>query len=1505
MSNLFISHSSRDNAAAKKLQSILEEQGHRSVFLDLDPEVGIQAGVSWERTLYTKLRACRAVVALCSDSYLNSQWCFAEIALARMEGKELFALQIDPWGPKTQMPSILTEEQFIDIRTNQEEGYRRLWNGFKVKGIVPAERRDWHPDDPPYPGLRSFHEEDAPIFFGRDTEILEGTELLNQIRRQGHPRLAMVLGSSGSGKSSLVRAGIVPQLRRDKRQWTIVRPFRPGQQPMRELSAALSDAFDTAGQAMGWEEIYRWLQPEDEGELEHGVSEAPSEVDAVITPNEARQRLLQALSVLEGELSAAGDQMMSSVHNLKDYLNQQPADDTRSLSNVVKLEKNALVDIGMRLRLAGKFQNTTLVLVIDQFEELLGQDADHPASRFLAMLRTALDVENSPFLTIGTMRSDFLGLLQASIPLQGLGRKSLSVGPMAREGMRQIIEEPAKLGQIQIEDGLTDLLLDDTATADALPLLAFTLRIMWDRYRDDRLLEIREYKDLDRLQGAVALVAEETYQDALDRQPDDATRAAMARELHDAFLSMARPAAEGAGWSRQPVSWDELSEAVKPLLEPFIDPQRLLVKREDGTLEVAHETLFRSWIRLRGWLDENAEGLYLRNEIRGEAQKWDDADANSKAEYLWSGGRLARAQELRNGGVLALDKLDGSFIDASVRAEQAAAEAKEAARQRELAAQKQRRNIFAGAFVVSLALAIVAVIFYFQAENQRKLAVEQRKLVEKHRKMLLAEIHKKDPVLGRLIVREVPGRPKGLTAIATDMVNYRIPKVHWGKGTDKVDNVIAVAFGTEKRFAVGNTGNEVWVWEPGVAGDMNPRMVGEHQAKLWDVVFNLAGNTIASTDNDGIVKIWDAKNVVSPLRHELKHAEEGKALRVRLSKDGSVAAVLTEKGVGLQARRNVILWHLDGKTPRRDRVDSQNGDEVATALAVSPDGTQLLLGYRSGAVVLMSTEPGATKPVKLPADHKEEVRHVVFGESGIQMASADKAGAIWLQVQPGEERTLNMPWALPEPLTLRISQNRIFVIGENEVYFDELHNEDEARPFFPEFFHLNIQDADFDGTQFITALEGRDEVSIWDVDRAPEPRMLKVSYKDRADRKAMEVAYLDDDGLLVAYECGTVRLWSSLDPDKARNGRGPQPKRIYPPPHEPNWEADAEPLCAIPLTAMATSNDGQRYATAFRDGRIIVGDIHTGIQRAVPKIIRPQPIMPGRIDRTTRERRGKKSHSAENQNTIWSIAFDMTAKSLVVGLQDGRVRILDIEKESWADVGRHQGAVYKVDWAPGDNLLVSGSLDKVARVWVLSGNKYTGKFTNLNHESAVYTASFDQVGRRVVTGAEDFLVRVWNLASARPIHVELNGHTESVRAATFSPDGKWVLSGGGNSLGMSCPSLQTEGLTAPCERDYKMIQVLTPNTSSELGTVRAVAVSPTRPQFAAIDKSGELSLFRTDYRTALWQQLTDCLPEAKRRVLLGETPEQAKVRYAQCQAMVETCNESAHACEQALAKARF
>ena len=69
MSSIFISHSSSDNAIAQDLERRLTRQGHSSVFLDLDPEKGIVGGQSWERTLYRKIRACRAVIALITDDF--------------------------------------------------------------------------------------------------------------------------------------------------------------------------------------------------------------------------------------------------------------------------------------------------------------------------------------------------------------------------------------------------------------------------------------------------------------------------------------------------------------------------------------------------------------------------------------------------------------------------------------------------------------------------------------------------------------------------------------------------------------------------------------------------------------------------------------------------------------------------------------------------------------------------------------------------------------------------------------------------------------------------------------------------------------------------------------------------------------------------------------------------------------------------------------------------------------------------------------------------------------------------------------------------------------------------------------------------------------------------------------------------------------------------------------------------------------------------------------------
>jgi len=248
VSAIFISHRSTDDAAAAELHSWLQSKGHRSVFLDFDPENGIPAGRNWEEELYRQIRTCWAVIVLCSAESMSSKWVFAEIMQARALGKHMLPVKI----ADCQIDSVISDRQVIDMTRNKEEAYERLWRGLLAVGVDPEDASDWDGARPPYPGLLSFEEEDVAVFFGRSDETTEGLDLLNRVRRQDSGDFVMVLGASGSGKSSLVRAGLVPRLRRDSERWLVLDPFRPR---VREVSGALSTAFAEAGETMEWREI--------------------------------------------------------------------------------------------------------------------------------------------------------------------------------------------------------------------------------------------------------------------------------------------------------------------------------------------------------------------------------------------------------------------------------------------------------------------------------------------------------------------------------------------------------------------------------------------------------------------------------------------------------------------------------------------------------------------------------------------------------------------------------------------------------------------------------------------------------------------------------------------------------------------------------------------------------------------------------------------------------------------------------------------------------------------------------------------------------------------------------------------------------------------------------------------------------------------------------------------------------------------------------------------------
>ena len=522
MSSIFISHSREDNAWAQRIKVWLEQQGYGSLFLDFEPEMGIVGGSDWRKTLYQKLRLSRAVIALCSEHYVTSEWCLSEVAIATDQGKDPIPLQIDPAG---ELPRLLQHIQAIDFRTNPEQGFQRLAQGLATR-LQWKDRLPLDPDRSPYPGLKSFQEIDAPLFFGRDRESEEVVERLRSLCRRGGS-LLLLLGASGCGKSSLARAGVVPQLRLDPDSWLVLEPFRPGAEPFEELEAVLAPAFERLG-------------------------ESPPELPRTA---EAFRKLLRQLRLRSGRREA------------------------------------------------------TVVILIDQLEELLvdgGASASErdagEADQFLTFLGDLLGHGDGLMLVMATLRSDFLGAFQLrAADLSRLADQVL-LGPMQKEGYMQVIEGPAQRVGLHLEPGLSDRMAAETGSGDALPLLAYTLWDLWDKHgKEDGDLTLKEYKLLGGLAKSVERAADRVL--APERRTGEELT-----DLRSAFLRLARLNEEG-GVTRRTALWSELPPACHPVLREFVQERLLISGKQEGTLEVAHEALLRTWPTFQQWLQESRQEL--------------------------------------------------------------------------------------------------------------------------------------------------------------------------------------------------------------------------------------------------------------------------------------------------------------------------------------------------------------------------------------------------------------------------------------------------------------------------------------------------------------------------------------------------------------------------------------------------------------------------------------------------------------------------------------------------------------------------------------------------------------------------------------------------------------------------------------------------------------------------------------------------------------------------------
>lgn len=238
MARIFISHSSRDDESAARMKAWLASQGFEATFLDFDKATGIAPGADWEKTLYREVEQSQAVIIIQTPNWLASKWCFAEFTQARALGKAIFLVIETPTGDAQISPDIQT----LNLLSDREGGLERLSRELVRIALDAQGGFKWDANRPPFPGLLAFHEEDAAIYFGRDDDIRRLIERLDARRVQGGAKLIALLGSSGSGKSSLLRAGVVPRLKRAGRNWIVTPAMRPRLHPIDELAVALAGA---------------------------------------------------------------------------------------------------------------------------------------------------------------------------------------------------------------------------------------------------------------------------------------------------------------------------------------------------------------------------------------------------------------------------------------------------------------------------------------------------------------------------------------------------------------------------------------------------------------------------------------------------------------------------------------------------------------------------------------------------------------------------------------------------------------------------------------------------------------------------------------------------------------------------------------------------------------------------------------------------------------------------------------------------------------------------------------------------------------------------------------------------------------------------------------------------------------------------------------------------------------------------------------------------------------
>jgi WD40 repeat protein len=548
------------------------------------------SGTAYE--LLTALEAAKAKGV--PDVYVFRKTADATLPMADAERRRLAQTQLDAleafWSEwfrseKGEFKAAFQNFPSTDAFEQQIELLLRQW--LETRGLLGA-RIAWPKEKgSPFPGLAPFEAEYAAVFFGRARVIDETRRRLAGAAEHGAAFL-LIVGASGSGKSSLARAGLIPRLTTpgvvaSVDLWRVAR-MKPGEGqagPLMALATAL-------------------LAPDALPELAQG--DYPTAV------------------------------------SLADNLRRGGAASVQPISSALA----RVAEAAHRERHADQAPKPALVLLVDQFEELFAQRvSDAERAAFAESLRQL----------VATGRVWVVATLRADPALKGLKETgaSLDLGPPGPAELAEIVRAPAAAAGLAFETNaekgdLGERLLADAKTADSLPLLQFTLRQLYEQREEiagEPSLTHAAYDQLGGLAGAIAAEAERS----VSTLPPEAV-ATLPRLLR----RLAEPARDGKTLTLREVSRaDVASEPSEATLVDALLMARILIARTDAdgrpTVRLAHDAVLSSWPRASEAAQASREFYRVRADVEDALRRWQE-HGRPKDRLIPSGVPLAEAERL-------------------------------------------------------------------------------------------------------------------------------------------------------------------------------------------------------------------------------------------------------------------------------------------------------------------------------------------------------------------------------------------------------------------------------------------------------------------------------------------------------------------------------------------------------------------------------------------------------------------------------------------------------------------------------------------------------------------------------------------------------------------------------------------------------------------------------------------------------------------------------------------